>query len=127
MIPSLDVINHNVDYWFYVILGTTIPQDCKNKNKKSCNDFTQKIFSHDEFQQDLYKHKLQETTVEKPRKNNVTKVYCSKCDLIFESREKFNRHFDTHYSNVSCETCPVDSVIAKFVNLFRRKSHNNLE
>ncbi len=65
--------------------------------------------------------------MEKPRKYNVTKVYCSKCDLIFDSREKFERHFDAHSSNVACEACPVDTAIAKFVNLFRRKSHKNLE
>jgi len=65
--------------------------------------------------------------MEKPKKYNVTKVYCTKCDLIFESREKFERHFDTHYSNVTYEACPIDTAIAKFVNLFRRKSHSNLE
>ena len=65
--------------------------------------------------------------MDKSRKQNVTKVYCSKCDLIFKSREKFERHFDAHSSNVACEACPVDTVIAKFVNLFRRKPHNNLE
>ncbi len=65
--------------------------------------------------------------MDKSRKQNVTKVYCSKCDLIFKSREKFERHFDAHSSNVICEECPVDTAIAKFVNLFRRKSHNNLE
>ena len=65
--------------------------------------------------------------MEKSKKHNVTKVYCSQCDLIFESREKFERHLDTHYSNVTCEECPIDTAIAKFMNLFRRKSHNNLE
>ncbi len=65
--------------------------------------------------------------MEKSKKYNVSKVYCSKCDLIFESREKFERHFDAHYSNVICEACPIDTVIAKFVNLFRRKSTGNLE
>ncbi len=65
--------------------------------------------------------------MEKPERHNVSKVYCSKCDLVFESREKFDRHFDSHYSSVSCESCPIDTAIAKFVNLFRRKSHNNLE
>ena len=65
--------------------------------------------------------------MKKLTKKNVTKVYCSKCDLIFETREKFENHFDTHNSGVVCETCPVDTVIEKFVNLFRRKSHNNLE
>jgi len=65
--------------------------------------------------------------MEKSKKHNVTKVYCSKCDLILESREKFQRHLDTHYSNVTCEACPIDTAIAKFMNLFRRKSHSNLE
>lgn len=65
--------------------------------------------------------------MEKPRKQNVTKVYCSKCDLVFESREKFERHFDSHSSGISCEECPIDTAIAKFVGLFRRNSNKNLE
>ena len=65
--------------------------------------------------------------MDKSRKNNVTKVYCTKCDLIFESREKFEKHFDNHSSNVTCEECPIDTAIAKFVNLFRRKTNRNLE
>jgi len=65
--------------------------------------------------------------MKKPSKNNVTKVYCEKCDLIFESHEKFDTHFDTHSSNIACEICPIDTAIAKFVNLFKRKSSRNLE
>ncbi|HUT06261.1 MAG TPA: hypothetical protein VMW74_06195 [Nitrosopumilaceae archaeon] len=65
--------------------------------------------------------------MEKSGKYNVTKVYCSKCDLIFNSREKFENHFAGHSTSITCETCPVDTVIGKFVNLFRRKSHSNLE
>jgi len=65
--------------------------------------------------------------LDKSIKNKVTKVYCSKCDLIFENRAKFEKHLDAHYSNVVCEACPVDTAIAKFMNLFRRKSPNNLE
>ena len=60
-------------------------------------------------------------------RKNVTKVYCEKCDLVFESREKFENHFDSHSSSVACEVCPIDTVIEKFVNLFRRKSSRNLE
>ena len=63
----------------------------------------------------------------KPLKNNVAKVYCEKCDLIFESRERFEKHFDSHSSNFVCEICPIDMAIAKFVNLFKRKSSRNLE
>ena len=65
--------------------------------------------------------------MEKSPKSNVVKVYCEKCDLIFESREKFENHFDSHSSNIACEICPIDTAIAKFVNLFKRKSSRNLE
>lgn len=65
--------------------------------------------------------------VKKSSKNNVTKVYCEKCDLVFESREKFENHFDSHSSSIPCDVCPIDTAIAKFVNLFKRKSSRNLE
>lgn len=65
--------------------------------------------------------------MKKPSKSNVAKIYCEKCDLIFESREKFENHFDSHSSNFVCEICPIDTAIAKFVNLFKRKSSRNLE
>jgi len=65
--------------------------------------------------------------VNKPSKNNVTKVYCVTCDLIFESREKFEKHLDSHSSKVVCEVCPIDTVIAKFVNMFKKNSSRNLE
>ena len=65
--------------------------------------------------------------VTKSTKNNIAKVYCEKCDLVLESREKFEKHLDGHSSSVTCEVCPIDTAIAKFVNLFRRKSSHNLE
>ena len=65
--------------------------------------------------------------VKKSSKNNITKVYCEKCDLVFESREKFEKHLDSHSSTIACEVCPIDTAIAKFVNLFKRKSSRNLE
>ena len=60
-------------------------------------------------------------------RKNITKVYCEKCDLIFESREKFENHFDSHSASIPCDVCPIDTVIASFLNLFRRKSTRNLE
>ncbi len=60
-------------------------------------------------------------------KNNIAKVYCEKCDLVFNSREKFEKHLDSHLSNIACEVCPIDTAIAKFTNLFKRKSSRNLE
>jgi hypothetical protein len=65
--------------------------------------------------------------VDENLKKNVTKVYCEKCDLVFESREKFENHFDSHSSKVVCEVCPIDTAIEKFINLFRRNSSRNLE
>lgn len=65
--------------------------------------------------------------MEKSRKQNITKVYCSRCDLIFETRERFEKHLERHSSKFEAETCPVDTVIGKFVDLFRKKSENNLE
>ena len=65
--------------------------------------------------------------MEKTEKHHVRKVYCSKCDLLFNSREKFDKHFERHSSSTFDESCPVDTVIGKFVNLFKRKSRNNLE
>jgi hypothetical protein len=65
--------------------------------------------------------------VKKPLKNNVFKIYCEKCDLVLESREKFDKHLESHSSSVACEVCPIDTAIAKFVNLFKRKPSRNLE
>ena len=59
-------------------------------------------------------------------KNNVTKIYCEKCDSIFDSRQKFEKHLDDH-TGVSCESCPIDTAISKLTGLFRRKSSENLE
>lgn len=60
-------------------------------------------------------------------RKNITKVYCEKCDLVLESREKFEKHLDDHSSSVACEVCPIDTAIEKFINLFRRNSSRNLE
>jgi hypothetical protein len=65
--------------------------------------------------------------VKKHLKNNVSKVYCEKCDLVLDSREKFEKHLEGHSSSIACDVCPIDTVIAKFVNLFKRKSSHDLE
>ena len=63
----------------------------------------------------------------KSSKNNVSKVYCEKCDLIFESHKSFEKHFDSHSSKFVCETCPIDIITTKIVNLFKLNSSRNLE
>ena len=65
--------------------------------------------------------------MEESSKNNLTKVYCEKCDLIFNSRKQFEKHLDSHSTSVACEMCPIDVTVSKFVNLFKRKSPRNLE
>jgi len=55
-------------------------------------------------------------------KKNVNKIYCEKCDSIFASREKFEKHFDTHSSSISSESCPLDTITQKFFNLFRKEN-----
>lgn len=65
--------------------------------------------------------------MEKTSNHKVTKVYCEKCDLVFDSRDRFEKHLRNHSSNLTCETCPIDTAIAKFTSLFKRKSTSNLE
>ena len=55
------------------------------------------------------------------------KIYCEKCDLILNSREKFLKHLQTHSSTIPCDVCPIDTAIDKFVNLFKKKSSHSLE
>jgi len=59
--------------------------------------------------------------------SNKTKIYCEKCDLILNSREKFLKHLDTHSSTIPCDVCPIDTIIDKFLNIFKRKSSQNIE
>jgi len=60
-------------------------------------------------------------------KNNIAKVYCVKCDMIFNSRKTFEKHLARHSSPIQCEICPIDIAISKFVNIFKKKSSHNLE
>ena len=58
---------------------------------------------------------------------NNKKIYCEKCDLVLNSREKFLKHIQTHSSTIPCDVCPNDVAIDKFVNLFKKKSSHSLE
>ena len=59
--------------------------------------------------------------MDKTPRENVSKIYCEKCNNIFESREKYDAHYSKHSSNVSCESCPIDMVLEKFLRLFKRQ------
>ena len=63
----------------------------------------------------------------KKSSNPNSKIYCEKCDLILNSRKIFLKHLDTHSSTIPCDVCPIDTIIGKFVNMFRKKSSHNLE
>jgi len=53
-------------------------------------------------------------------KENVSKIYCEKCEKIFNSREKYDAHSSEHSSVISCESCPLDIVLGKIIGLFKR-------
>lgn len=65
--------------------------------------------------------KLQRFNVRDSIKKNVNKIYCEQCDSVFESREKFEKHFEKH-SSVSCESCPLDVFVDKITKLFKRNT-----
>lgn len=54
-------------------------------------------------------------------KINVSKIYCEKCDSVFDSRKRYEEHYSKHSSGVYCESCPIDVVVQKIVNLFKRQ------
>ncbi len=53
-------------------------------------------------------------------KENVSKIYCEKCNEVFSSRSKYDDHYSGHSSGVSCESCPIDTVLGKIIGLFKR-------
>jgi len=57
---------------------------------------------------------------ESGKKENVTKVYCDKCDSIFESKAKYDEHYREHLG-ILCESCPIDTVMHKIMNLFKKR------
>ena len=59
--------------------------------------------------------------MDKIPKENVSKIYCEKCNSIFSSREKYDAHYSKHSSGVSCDSCPIDMAIEKIMKLFQRK------
>ena len=56
------------------------------------------------------------------RKENVSKVYCEKCDIVFDSKAKYEKHYDEHTGGVVSESCPLDIAVSKILSLFRKKN-----
>ena len=56
------------------------------------------------------------------KKSHINKVYCDHCDTVFDSQEEFKRHRDMQSGAIACESCPIDTVINKFIGIFKRKN-----
>lgn len=54
----------------------------------------------------------------------VSKVYCDRCDAVFDSRSKYERHLERHSggggSSAPCDECPLDTAISRVLGLFKR-------
>lgn len=55
-------------------------------------------------------------------RENVSKIYCEKCDEIFDSRQKYEQHSSKHSTGTSCESCPIDMILEKIIGFFKRKN-----
>ena len=55
-------------------------------------------------------------------KANVSKIYCEKCDELFDSKEKYEKHSSNHSSDLSCQSCPIDMILEKIIGFFKRKN-----
>jgi len=53
-------------------------------------------------------------------RQDTSKIYCEKCDAVFVSRTKYERHLDRH-SGSSCESCPLDAAVERLIDLFRKR------
>ena len=47
------------------------------------------------------------------------KIYCEKCDKVFDSKAEYERHADRHAGGG--ESCPIDAAVSKFLGMFRRR------
>lgn len=53
-------------------------------------------------------------------RENITKIYCEKCDEVFDSKQKYEKHSSRHSTRVYYEPCPIDTVLGKIISFFRR-------
>lgn len=56
------------------------------------------------------------------RKENISKVYCERCDVVFDSRVEYEKHYDKHTGGVVYESCPLDTAVSKILGLFKKKN-----
>jgi len=53
-------------------------------------------------------------------KANVSKIYCEKCNEVFNSKQQYDKHSSRHSSGLSSQSCPIDTVLGKIVGLFKK-------
>ena len=53
-------------------------------------------------------------------KANVSKIYCEKCNEVFNSKQQYDKHSSRHSSGISSQSCPIDTVLGKIVGLFKK-------
>ena len=53
-------------------------------------------------------------------RENVSKIYCEKCDEVFDSKQKYDKHSSRHSTGVYCEPCPIDTVLGKIIEFFKK-------
>jgi len=55
------------------------------------------------------------------KRTKVSKVFCEKCNCVFDSKEKFDEHIVQHSpSAICCESCPIDMAIEKIKSFFKK-------
>lgn len=47
------------------------------------------------------------------------KIYCDKCDRVFDSKDEYSRHVERHAGGG--ESCPIDSAISRILGVFKRR------
>ena len=48
------------------------------------------------------------------------KVYCEKCDSLFDSREKFDKHVASAHDQTGCDVCVIDAALSKITGFFKK-------
>ncbi len=53
-------------------------------------------------------------------KANISKIYCEKCNQIFNSKQQYDKHYSRHSLDSSSQSCPIDTVLGKIFGLFKK-------
>lgn len=61
--------------------------------------------------------------------HGTSKVYCTPCDRVFDSRMQYEQHLvhahsysaNTDSGGMSCDSCPLDTAISKLLGFFSKR------